>query len=162
MYENTSNINHRIWSSHFQNHWFACDRWQNIYYVIRAGISRSSCLRGKFHEKLVKFNESSFFFKSKNIVSWRITESGIFQTFSGKFEIKAIPVDQFSWIKFRSPILMELSSLPNFRFVDRSTRSQSRGKVFPLKPILKPPGTKKFRGSTLVSLICVPNFISKY
>jgi hypothetical protein len=32
----------------------------------------------------------------KNIVSRRITDSGKFQTFSGKFIIKAKPLDQFS------------------------------------------------------------------
>jgi hypothetical protein len=39
-----------------------------------------------------------------NIVSRRITESGKFQTFSGKVEINAQPVDQSGWIKFRGPI----------------------------------------------------------
>jgi hypothetical protein len=42
----------------------------------------------------------------KNIISRRVTESGKFQTFSGKIEIKAQPVDQFGSIKFRGPILM--------------------------------------------------------
>jgi hypothetical protein len=41
------------------------------------------------------------------IFGGRVTESGKFQTFPEKVEIKAEPVDQFSKIKFRGPILME-------------------------------------------------------
>jgi hypothetical protein len=37
-----------------------------------------------------------FTLKLKNIVSRRITESGKFQTFSGKIEIKAQSIDLFS------------------------------------------------------------------
>jgi hypothetical protein len=75
-----------------------------------------------------------FSWNRKNIVSRRITESGKLQTFSGKIKIKAQPVDQFGWIKFRGPKLMVWSSLQNFRFLCLSIGSQSAGKVFPLEP----------------------------
>jgi hypothetical protein len=85
-----------------------------------------------------------FTLKLKNIVSRRITESGKFQTFSGKIEIKAQPIDLFNWIKFRGPILMVWSSLQNFRFVGLSIGSNSTGQVFPLEPHFE--ATRNFPG----------------
>ncbi len=88
-----------------------------------------------------------FSLNSWNIVSRRITKSGKFQIFPGKFVIKAQPVDQWSWLKFRGPILMVWTFLRNFRFVDLSSRSQSRCKVFRLEPHFEVtrnfPGPKK-------------------
>ncbi len=121
-------------------------------------MSRSIYLRGKFHEKLVKINENSisifhfawmFFWNRKNIVSRRITDSGKFQTFSGKFKIKAKPLDQFSWINFRDPILMVWSSLQSFIFVCLSSCSPSAGKVFPLEPHSE--ATRNFPGPKKIS-----------
>ncbi len=79
-----------------------------------------------------------------NIVSRRILKCGKFQTFSGKFEIKAQPVDQSGWIKFRGFILMVWSSLQSFSFVSLFSCSQSTGKVFPLEPHFE--ATRKFPG----------------
>ncbi len=146
-----------------------------ILIFFKTAMSRSSYLRGKFHEKIVKINENSIFifhfawmfsWNRKNIVSRRITESGKLQTFSEKFEIKVQPVDQFSWIKFRGPIFM-VCSLQSFSFVCLLSCSQSAGKVFPLEPHSEatrtfPGPKKKFRGLTLTPFICVPNFIPKY
>ncbi len=66
--------------------------------------------------------------------SRRITDTGKFQTFSGKFIIKAKPLNQFNWIKFRGPILIVWSSLQSFSFVCLPSCSQSAGKIFPLEP----------------------------
>ncbi len=83
----------------------------------------------------------------KTIVSRRVTKCGKFQTFSGKFEIKAQPVDKFGWIKFRGHLLIVWSGLQNFRIVCLSIGSQSTGKVFPLEPHFETtrnyPGPKK-------------------
>ncbi len=68
-----------------------------------------------------------------NIVSRQVTKSGKFPTFSWKIWNWSWT----NWIKFRGPILMVWSSLWNFRFVGLPNRSQSRCKVFALKPHLE-------------------------
>ncbi len=54
------------------------------------------------------------------------------------------PLDQFSWIKFRSPILSVWSFLQSFSFVCLPSCSQPAGKVFPLEP--HPEATRNFSG----------------
>ncbi len=138
-------------------------------------MSRSSYLRRKFHENFFKIDGNSIFvfhfvwnvfLKSKKISL--VVESQKVENFrlSGKFEIKAQPVDQFSWKKFQSPILIVWSSLQSFSFVCLSSCSQSRGKVFSLEPYSEAtrnfPGPKKIQRAYFDPFTWVPNFIPKY
>jgi hypothetical protein len=79
--------------------------------------------------------------------------------------IRAGPVDQCSWIKFWSPILMHtITQTPCkiWSFVGLSRCSQSAVKVFPLELIPFWSHQECSEGPTLNPFICVPNFIPKY
>ncbi len=100
-------------------------------------MSRSSYLRGKFHQKLVKINENPIFifhfaWNRKNIVSRRITDSGNFRKFQ--------TISDFFFNKSSTNLLNKIPrsyingvKMQSFSFVCLSSCSQSAGKVFPLE-----------------------------
>ncbi len=117
---------------------------QNFVYVSTAPqrqISRNICkiqLKLNFILETVKI---LLLGESQKVENFRLLPG----TFSeGKFEIKALPIDQFSWIQYRCPILLVWSFLQICSFVWLSSCPRSRGKVFPLELHSEAfPGSKK-------------------
>ncbi len=135
-----------------------------------------SIQKGKIHEKLDNINEHSiwlylinlfqtFSWILWNIISRRNIKSGSFWNCPEKIAIKAHPVDQISWIKFRGPEMNEGSSLPNFRFVGLTIGSQSAGmricSELNSEATRNFPGPEKIPRASFGLLYCLPKFYHK-
>jgi hypothetical protein len=101
----------------------------------------------------IQWKLNFYIFILLEIFSWNLYETSLVG--EPQKEIKAQPIDQFIWIKFWGPILMEWSSLQNFSFVDLSNAHSREVKVFLWSPNIettrKNPDSKKLRGPILVS-----------